>query len=247
MRIKFSLDQDFLRETKLFIATPLYNGKCHVEYLKSFLSFMKLCAEIGIPTAFSTLRNESLIQRGRNYLADEFLRSGATHLIFVDADISFDPEELLALVVADKDVVGGYYPRKKINWRNIIHAQINLDVGDRVLYKFGCDYDGLLSSKEDFIEVGSVMTGFTVIKRNVFLKMKLSYPELSYKPDHIGHANFDGSREIVSFFSVEIDSDTRELLTEYDFFCSLWRKIGGKVHLCPWLDIRHHGLFHFGA
>jgi hypothetical protein len=63
---------------------------------------------------FSFLFNESLITRGRNYLAHEFLESDATHLMFIDADIDFDPKDVIALLAMNKPVIGGPYPKKCI-------------------------------------------------------------------------------------------------------------------------------------
>jgi hypothetical protein len=79
-------------------------------------------SKYGIETKFSFLFNESLITRARNYLVDEFLRSGYTHMMFIDSDIHFNPQDIIALLALDKDVVGGPYPKKSINWKNIIRG-----------------------------------------------------------------------------------------------------------------------------
>jgi len=242
-----SIKTDDLKTKRIFVATPMYGSKCHGEYLKSSIAFFKMCSDLGVQTAFSTLCNESLIARGRNYLVDEFLRSGFTHLMFIDADISFEPQEVLALLIMNKDVVGGYYPDKKINWDNIVNTKKNFVIeNDNDLYKFGWDHDKL-KSFNDLEEVSVIKPGFMMVKRDVFLKMKLSYPEYFYKPDHVGHANFDGSRNIQLYFSTEIDKTTGKLLSEYEFFCKLWRDLGGSIFLCPWLKLNHYGTLHYSC
>mgnify|MGYP000341873540 CR=1 FL=1 len=65
---------------------------------------------------FSFLFNESLITRARNYLVDEFLRSDFTHLLFIDSDIHYNPQDVIAMLALEKDVIGGPYPKKSINW-----------------------------------------------------------------------------------------------------------------------------------
>ena len=120
MEIKISTDD--LRKKKLFVATPCYGGQCLGLYAKACLDLQAICIQYGIECRFSFIFNESLITRARNYLVDEFLRSGCTHLLFIDADINFNPQDVLALLALDRDVIGGPYPKKSINWTNIVNA-----------------------------------------------------------------------------------------------------------------------------
>jgi len=53
------------------------------------------------------------------------------------------------------------------------------------------------------LEIG---TGFMMVKREVFPKFAEAFPHLRYKPDHVGQANFDGSRYIHAFFDTLIDT-----------------------------------------
>ncbi len=114
MEIKIKAED--LRKNKLMVCTPMYGGNCVGLYMKSCLDLQTLCIRYGIEIRFSFLFNESLITRARNYLVDEFLRSGFTHLLFIDSDINFDPNDVIALIALDKDVIGGPYP-KQLNLR----------------------------------------------------------------------------------------------------------------------------------
>jgi len=120
--MELSIKIEDLRKAKLFVATPMYGGNCHGLYTKTSLDLQGLCAKYGVEIRFSFLFNESLITRARNYLVDEFLRSGFTHLLFIDSDIAYDPNDVMALIALDKDVIGGPYPKKSINWKNIYSA-----------------------------------------------------------------------------------------------------------------------------
>jgi hypothetical protein len=83
------------------------------------------------------------------------------------------------------------------------------------------------------------------IPRSVLEKWALAYPEMSYKPDHIGTEHFDGSRNIHAFFHCDIDPKTGRYLSEDYFFCQKWRDAGGSIHMCPWMELQHTGSYTF--
>ena len=102
------------------------------------------------------------------------------------------------------------------------------------------------------LEVLEIGTGYMMVKRQVFDKMKDAYPMIHYKPDHVGQAHFDGSRYIHAYFDTVIDSKdsitgggSDRYLSEDYMFCQMWRKIGGKVFLCPWVRTQHIGTYAF--
>jgi hypothetical protein len=242
-----------LKKKSLFVATPMYGGQCFGLYMKSCLDLQGMCMQYGISIKFSFLFNESLITRARNYLVDEFLhRSDATHLLFIDADIMYDPKDVLALLALDKDVIGGPYPKKAIKWRNVKKAlEKNPDIDPGMFEKLTGDFvfnpvKGTAQfSVTEPLEVLEIGTGFMMVNRNVFPKFDIAYPELKYRPDHVGQANFDGSRYIHAYFDTIIDKQSERYLSEDYMFCQWWRNIGGKIHLCPWMKTAHIGTYHF--
>ena len=202
-----------LRKCKLFVATPMYGGNCSGLYMKACLDLQGICLQYGIEVKFSFLFNESLITRARNYLVDEFLRSGSTHLLFIDSDILFEPQDILALIALDKDVIGGPYPKKAINWKNIALSLVKnpmTSLGDLEALAGDYVFNPVPGTKQfrvnEPLEVMEIGTGFMLVKREVFDKFKEAYPKLNYKPDHVGQANFDGSRYIHAYFDTVIDN-----------------------------------------
>ena len=105
---------------KLFIATPQYGGLCYGYYVQSLMSLQTLLRDNKIDCAVSFLFNESLIQRARNALVHGFLKTDHTHLMFIDADIRFNPQDVLPMMLADKPIICGIYPKKEINWQQKI-------------------------------------------------------------------------------------------------------------------------------
>lgn len=257
--MEIKLDTEKLRKVKLFVATPMYGGMAHGLYVKSSLDLQNVMTKYGVETKFSFLFNESLITRARNYLVDEFLRSDCTHLLFIDSDIHYTPQDVLAMLALDKDIIGGPYPKKSINWKNIAYAiRNNPDIKESELenlvgeYVFNVVKGTSQFSVTEPLEVMEIGTGYMLIKREVFDKMKEAYPKIHYKPDHVGQANFDGSRYIHAFFDTVIDytdsitgGGSDRYLSEDYMFCQMWRKIGGQIFLCPWVKTQHVGTYAF--
>ena len=268
MEIKISVEE--LRQKHIFVATPMYGGMCSGMYTRSAIDTTTLAARYGIDLKFFYLFNESLITRARNYLVDEFLRAEQyTHLMFVDSDISWDPNDLISLAaLCDEDkhpVIGGPYPKKTIAWekvRNAVDAGLGdnspLDLekytGDFVFNPTGGNSRISLVEPVDVLETG---TGFMMIHRSVFEKFKETYPKYTYKPDHNRTEHFKGDRYIHAYFDTIIDNDiwmgegasngSDRYLSEDYMFCQLVRKMGLSVWLCPWMVIQHVGHFVFNG
>lgn len=256
--MKLEITTDKLKEASIFLAVPMYGGNCSGLFCKATNDLATMCAKYGIKIKFYYLFNESLITRARNYCADEFLRSDCTHLMFIDSDIGFNPNDVLTLLgihltYPDQyDILTAPYPKKSIAWEKVKKA---VELGkaenpfDLVHYAADYVFNPLPHIKsfrlDEPVEVSEAGTGFMLIPRNVFDRYKTAYPELSYKPDHLRSENFDGDREIMAYFDCAIDPSTRRYLSEDYFFCWNARKAGMKVHMAPWMQLHHVGTYTF--
>jgi len=259
MELKIAVEE--LRKSKIFVATPMYGGQCAGMYTKSTNDLGMLATKYGIDVKFYYLFNESLITRARNYCVDEFMRSECTHLMFIDSDIGFAPNDVFALIalqMADQeniDIITGPYPKKSISWEKIAKAvkQGHADENPFKLERFVGDYvfnpaQGITQFRVDRpVEVLEAGTGFMCIPRATFEKYEQAYPEYHYKPDHIRTDAFDGSREIMAYFDCIIDPESKRYLSEDYMFCQNVRKAGMKVWMCPWMELKHMGSYIFGG
>jgi len=256
--IKVAIEE--LRKRKLFLATPMYGGQCAGMYTRSIADLAAMCSRYQIPLQLYFLFNESLITRARNYCADEFMRSDATHMIFLDSDIGFNPQDVIALLAlqddeSDYDVIGAPYPKKCISWEKVKQAVDKglADEDPNVLEKYVGDY--VFNPKGDQkeipigqpVEVREIGTGFMMIRRKTFEKYTEMFPDLHYKPDHIRTAAFDGSREIMAYFDCIIDPESKRYLSEDYMFCYNVQKAGMRVWFCPWMQTQHVGMYVFGG
>jgi hypothetical protein len=251
MQIKISKEE--LTKKSLFIGMPCYGGMMTGMTAKSLLDLQTMLANYGVATKFSFLFNESLIQRARNYITDEFLnRSDCTHMMFIDADVAFNPQDIIAMLALDKELIGGPYPKKSVEWKQLYKAiqknpTLPLEEYEKLTGAMVFNPVGGTErfSVTDPLEVSEIGTGFFMAKREIFEKFQEAHPEYMYKPDHVGQENFDGSREICSFFNVFIDPESRRTLSEDYCFCHQIRKLGVKVWLCPWMQLSHVGTYIF--
>jgi hypothetical protein len=258
MEIKIDIDE--LRKRGIFLATPMYGGQCAGMYTKSVADLTAMCAKHNIPLQLYFLFNESLITRARNYCVDEFMRSNMQHLMFIDSDIGFSPQDVIALMALqtqneEYDIIGGPYPKKTIAWEKIKHA-VDKGVADEdpsVLSKYVGDYvfnpkSGSGSIRIDQpVEVLEIGTGFMMVTKTALQKFADSYPDMMYKPDHVRTEAFDGSREIMQFFQAEIDPISKRYLSEDYWFCQKAQSIGLKTWFCPWMQLQHVGTYIFSG
>lgn len=259
--MNIEVDVADLRKRKILVATPMYGGQCCGHYTKSIADLTRKATQYGVVVEYFFLFNESLITRARNYCVDEFLRHKEfTHLMFIDSDIGFNPDDVLALAAlmdddSEYDVMCGPYPKKTIAWEKIKQAvdkgladenphNLNRYVGD---YVFNPAEGQTTIRLDEPVEVLEGGTGFMMIKRSAFEKYAEAYPEFSYRPDHVRTEHFDGSREITAFFDCVIDPKTKRYLSEDYMFCQYVRKAGMKVWMCPWMRLTHQGSYMFGG
>lgn len=294
---RIEVDIEELRKRKLFVGLPMYGGVCHGSFARGIADLASLCRGYGIEMVMHILSNESLIPRARNYIVDEFDRSGATHMIFIDSDIGFNANDvigMLAMMSDDSpyDVLGAPYPKKCISWEKVALAvekglaeedpnRLANYVGDYVFNPTGDTKEFAIHAPVEMLEIG---TGFMMIRRRALELFKEKYPSLWYRPDHVRTAQFDGSRMVMAYFDCLIDrgfgwddvlpllqdianqngdpaawatkaqelakkSETasRRYLSEDYTFCQLLRRAGGKVWLCPWMQLDHTGSYVFGG
>lgn len=215
---KLQVSIEELQKRKLFLAVPMYGGQCAGMFTRSVADLSAICTKHGIPLQLFFLFNESLVTRARNYCVDEFMRSGATHLMFIDSDIGFNPQDVIALLAmqndeSEYDVIGGPYPKKCISWEKIKQAvdkgmadedpnKLEKYVGDYVFNPKTTQREIPLNQPVEVLEIG---TGFMMVRRKTFEDYQKAFPHLWYKPDHVRTEHFDGTREIMAYFDCVID------------------------------------------
>lgn len=227
-RIDFTPEQDALiRASRPTFALPCYGGNVSFETVSSMINTAVLLTKVGIKFDVRMISSDSLVPRARNSLVSLMMEiPESTHLMFIDADIGFDPVDIIRLIAHDLDVVGGVYPMKSYPLRYAMNP--------------------LPESAETGIqgvqEIKDLATGFMLIKRSVIERMIEHYPETQYKADEN-----TGERNIKFYALFDTSLDNGQYVSEDFTFCRRWRAIGGKLHIDDTVVLRHVGLHTYVA
>lgn len=230
----------------VFIGTPAFGCRMDVGFVMSLLRLQTECLKQGIALMFQALGNESLIPRARNILTEQFHRSGCTHLLFLDADISFAPETILRMLKADKDVVASLYPKKYFDYKKLEEwvkqptqeplPQVCLDFNINLFQTEAKQGEKTVTThvqEGNLVRVLDAATGCLLIKREVITKMKDFYK------DTLGVANDILGSDITDYVALfdcmieNIGGDKYLYKSEDYAWCRRWQDLGGEV----WADV----------
>ena len=216
---------DYLRTTKVHIAMPCYGGMLTESTFMSFIKWANTARQLGIDWTLETMVNESLISRARNTLTAKYLdMPDATHLFFVDADIGWEPWHLLVLLNRDKDVMAGLYPMKTMPIKWVVNG-----------------FEGAEEGPDGLQEVSKAGTGFLLMKRHVFEKLKTHPAVKQYKNDIGLDPKYD--QHLKTYFDTAVRQN--RYYSEDWTFCENWRDLGGKIWVDKRVLLRHSGSYVF--
>jgi hypothetical protein len=191
----------------------------------SYIKWANTARQLGIDWTLETMTNESLISRARNTLTAKFLAMPeSTHLMFIDADIGWEPWHLLVLLNRDVDVIGGLYPMKTMPIKWVVNGFTGAEEGT----------DGLQ-------EVSKAGTGFLLLKKHVFEKMN-SHPAVKQYKNDIGlDPMYD--QYLKTYFDTAVRQN--RYYSEDWTACENWRDLGGKIWVDKRVLLRHTGTYTF--
>jgi len=229
--------------TKIYLPVICYN---HTVLSHFMFSVMKLVYEgqrRGIAFSLDCIYFESLIARARNAAAASFLNQpDCDYMMFIDSDISFEPESFFSLLKSEKDVISGLYPKKYISNTKL---KLLFDRGPELLnnYEPLCtDFATEIPFNKNVNEVEEVKyaaTGFMLFKKRVFNQIAREMPNIAYKNDIDGYMGYGD--KFYDFFPCKINEVTKKYESEDYGFCNLYRSIGGKIYVNTTCTLTHYG------
>jgi glycosyltransferase involved in cell wall biosynthesis len=200
-----------------------------------------------IELMIDTTENESLVHRARNVSVGRFMqKTDCDYLMFIDADIDFDPKAVVRLVKSGHELSVACYPKKVVMWDQAAQAVRNGDDRDMEMLSSSLvvNIGATRRTIEDgFVEILDGPTGFMLIKRSVFKKLEEKFPELWCKNDH-QNRDFD---DYHAAFDCMIDPESRRYLSEDYAFCRRWQQVGGKIYADVNTTLGHVGNLPFSG
>ena len=229
---------------KLVVATPCFGGQISAVYALSMLKLQtRLRGYRDCSLKVLMKDGDALITRARASLLAQFLDDpGATHLLFIDADIGFEPEQVLRLIECGAEMCAAVYPIKRIDWQQM---KKNALLGERsnpaasLHYAFEVEDPNAVVASCGFIKVRYAGTGFLMIRRAALECMCAHYPQLRYKRDHSIDAATESDNRF-ALFECAIAGDGTYLSEDFAF-CKRWTDMGGEI----WADLNSR-LHHIG-
>ena len=229
----------------VFIATPMYGGTATGIYTVSMVQLPAVFLRNRVDLLYA-FWNESLVPNARNVLTHQFLESPATHLMWIDADIGFNATDIISMLIADKDIVCGIYPKREIDWARVSQA-VEAGVPPEGLSNYAGSFafkplDGSTGDEDadpdGLFEIEAGGTGFMLIKRGVFDALSEDVAEYlsDYLPDRTA---------IKEFYSTAIEPGSGRLVAEDFHFCRQARSHGFKIYAAPWVRLSHAGTYVF--
>jgi hypothetical protein len=244
---------------KLSILTPCFGGMCYVNYIDCLIKTLSLFRHFKFDIDVIFCKNDSLVSRARNNLiAKAMSNPKTTHMIFIDNDITWNPIDILKLVISEKPIIGGAYPLKSYKWDRMNNPQVvqglidkrnNTILKDIVSEAEMVQYNAVnynvnylsnnLQVEGNIAKIRHLATGFMMIQRHVIEKMFKAFPSTKFVDDinflepnenEFAYALFDCGVEDGHYFS------------EDWMFCQRWGKMGGSIYLDVTINLNHTGL-----
>ena len=229
----------------IYIGTPAFGCMLSIHYVASLLRLHALCTSKGIPLLVDMTGNESLISRCRSIMQRRFLLSEATHLLWIDSDIGFDPNSVLRLLefVERHDgnrIAGCVYAKKGYMWPRLERAMKDPDFrGQEDLAQIAMDFninipdEGVAVDEHGYIPVLDLATGMMMSSRKVCEAVAAAHPELHCINDLQNALPADSDNTFVATYACMIDQKSRRFLSEDYSYSRRAQDLGFTV----WADL----------
>jgi len=216
------------KKPSVMIAMPCYDS-VKVSTMISIIKLVQQLAKSGVAVGINTMKSP-LIHQARNYLTSVFLNSDFTHLLFVDSDVEFEPEAVLRMLVAKKDVICTPY---RVKSQDVDQKTYTVEIKKATRMEAG-----------DIMEITAGPTGIMLIHRDVFKKIIEKFPDLKIK-NSVFPKPGDDHKYYYNFFDFTFEDGYSA--GEDVSFCKLVEKVGFKLYANTASFTKHHGSYAWGG
>lgn len=244
------------KKPKLWILTPCYGSQVYVSYVSDIMKTKDILEKLGIEVVIEFCRNDSLVPRARNnLLAKAMTDPDMTHVLFIDADIHWNPVAVIQLLITDKELVGAAYPIKKYQWNQDMQGikdrykaslaassgTTETDYLKHNMLRYNVNFlSTTMDVVESLVEVRHIPTGFMMLKRQVVESLQGCLPGAKYVDD-VGYLSEEENRQAYALFDCGIVDG--HYYSEDWMFCHRWSDLcKGKIYLHISIPLVHTGV-----
>jgi hypothetical protein len=255
-----------LNNPHVHILTPCFGSICYVNYVHCLINTMEVFKKYNIGISVDFCKNDSLVSRARNNLVARAMNnSKMTHVMFIDNDITWDPIDIIKLLISNKQLVGGIYPLKHYNFNNLLHDKKNPNTNNIIeswirtknesqfknvitdenmiqykLLSYNVNYlNTTIQVENNLTKVKHLATGFMMIKRNVFESLFKAFPSTKYTDD-VSFLKPEENKYAYALFDCGVEDN--HYYSEDWMFCHRWTNLGGSVYIDVTINLTHTGI-----
>lgn len=213
---------------KILIATPAYGGQVCANYTESLLYTCKFLDKLQIEHEIKFINNQ-IVTRARNMLSSIFMENKSfTHMLFIDADIVWNPLDVKKLIDHNLECVIGIYPNKQYKKKN---DKLFLLPSSKVYQPFEC--------KDNLVRIEYGATGFMLLKREALERIQNDIETFNLPSGKDGEMI-----KLYNYFDCKVINN--DYLTEDYYFSYLFNKNGGIIYADRTIHLRHIGAHEYG-
>jgi hypothetical protein len=239
----------FDKPIRIIVSCPMFGGKADDIFTTSWTKTLNWAQQRKIGLSLQTITNESLLPRARNMSVKKGLDALGifTHLLFIDADMGWEPYRLERLIAIDKDLAGCPGPAKHIHWEKVYEAILNGENPEVCSLRYAVNFldKGGFQATNGFAKVRDFGLCFTLVKLEALRRMADYYPEQAANNMVFCNGQEQTGNLFALFDTAVCMEDDRRYLECDHAFLYRWRKMGGDVWADMTGDLHHAGLHHF--
>lgn len=241
---------------RVVIATPTSDFTVTSGFARSVFQLGKALTKSGVEVDMRTIRSAD-VELARNRFATRILQEPYTHILFVDEDMEFTPEDIVACLDFGKPIVGLACVRQELNLEDILSFLLarkldvtpaNIGVALSCTAAFNLEL-AVERSPETTVQSIQIVRGFVRVKRlgtGVMLVEKAALQRMIesgcvtlWKNRQADAAEtYEGG--VYGFFS-KLDHQGRQLSEDYSF-CHRWvAHCGGEIWAKVDSTVKHLG------
>jgi hypothetical protein len=238
-------------DIKIEVATPAHGEIFYSPYVQSLLRLQRALFQRNWAMRHATV-SYAYVGEARNFLLTRwFDKTDATHLLFVDADMGFEPQLILDMIAFDKPVIGVIYTKRQVDLQKLAALSAKGLPADRAVARAHDFIVRRLRGRpprrvKGYVEVEGCGTGIMLIRRDVVATMLKTLPQINDTKAKTSSPLAVGlDRLIRAFDNIEVDGVP--LMDDFAF-CYRWQALcKGELWAREDQAVTHIGLHKFAA